>query len=219
MQSRVGMLFVPIVPTGGNAVLSPLLRACLPLALFFAGPTAYAQQPLGKTVIVHSKDEYAEIDTSATKALLGRLRGNDAAIRNAALTEAKNAPNVYAPPVLFEIANDLYAKGQPEEATYWYLLARLRSGMDGDILLDETAKSGITELVLANRQGFSAYLPQHTQEAWKQLNRAVDWDRANSPKYDRRWLALHGIRAISSALPGSEDIARERDEITIPQSQ
>jgi len=178
-----------------------------------------SREPLGKIVYVESQDEFAEINMQATKGMLQLLRSSDEGVRDKALQQAIARPNHYAPPVLFEISKALYADDQPEEATYWYVLARVRAVNDSSILLDETAKIGLLELVQAFNKGFSDYAPQHMDVVWTQMNRAVNWDRANPPAYDRRWMALHGMQAIRSGLAAKEGRSRERGDITIPQQQ
>jgi hypothetical protein len=174
---------------------------------------------LGRTVIVNAQDEFAEIDNARSLALLKLIQSADATTREAALKKAVSDPNAYVPSILFEISKDLYARGQSEDATYWYSLARLRMLNDSDILVDTTAQSGLLTLVQTYGSGFSEYAPGHWDVVWQQLNRAVEWDRTNPPAYDRRWLALHGIRAIQSALPSPDGVTREKQEITIPVSE
>lgn len=67
-----------------------------------------SRQPLGKIVYVESQDEFAEINTQATKGMLQLLRSSDEGVRDKALQQAIARPNHYAPPVLFEISKALY---------------------------------------------------------------------------------------------------------------
>lgn len=184
------------------------------LAALSAAGTVSGQ---GKTVYLNAQDEFSDIDNRRSMALIAQFKSPDASVRESATKQAMADPNTYVPPILFEVSAVLYDRNQPEEATYWYTLARLRTVKDSDILLDKTAASGIGVLVQTYGAGFRAYAPTHMDEVLKQMNRAVEWDRAHPPAYDRRWLALHGVRAISSGLAAKEGREREQEEITVPE--
>ena len=192
------------------------LALCL-AALSAAGSAS--GQALGKTVHVDAQDEFSDIDNQRSMALIARFKSPDPRVQEAAIDEAMADPNAYVPPILFEISAVLYDRKQPEEATYWYALARLRAVKDSEILLDKTAASGIGQLVQVYGKGFRDYMPAHMDEVLKQMTRAVEWDRAHPPAYDRRWLALHGMRAIDSGLAAKEGRAREREAITVPEKE
>lgn len=181
--------------------------------------SAMAQGVLGKTVAVDAQDEYAQIEVEPSRSVMARLRSPDAGTRAKAADEVLAQPSRYNPAVLFAVSDTLFERGQPEEGVFWFAVANTRAVADAQILTDRTAVPGVVTIRQVFGVRFREYMKAHPEDEWPQVSRAIEWDRAHPPEYDRRWLALHGMRAVSSALAAQEGKPDGIDEITVPQAQ
>ncbi|MBU8976203.1 hypothetical protein JI752_008600 [Lysobacter sp. MMG2] len=180
--------------------------------------SAMAQGVLGKTVAVDAQDEYAQIEVEPSRSAMERLRSPDAQTRFKAADEVLAQPSRYNPAVLFAMSDTLFERGRPQEGVFWFAVANTRAVADAQIITDRTAVPGVVTIRQVFGTRFREHLKTHPQDEWPQVSRAIEWDRANPPQYDRRWLALHGIRAVSSALAAQEGKPDGIDEITVPQA-
>lgn len=182
-------------------------------------PVATGTQALGKTVAIEAQDEYARIEVEPSRSAMERLRSPDAAERSRALDEVLAQPSRYNPPVLMAMSAAVFERGDPEQGVFWYILGNTRAVADAQILTDRTAVPGVMTLRAVFGQPLKAYLIAHPDVEWTQTQRAVEWDRTHPVQYDRRWLSLHGMRAVQSALAAQEGKPDGVDEITVPQEK
>lgn len=187
-----------------------VLAALLVLAM----PAAVAQAAV-ETVVI-AKDRYTDIDTRSTLELLRELRSPNADIRAHAVEKALKSPESFAPPVFYLTANLLLDSDRPKEALFWFYVGHMRAVNDATILTDRTAASGVDVLMTEHGGRLLQYAQAHPDLWLQQASLAIDWDRSHPSRYDRRWLALHGMQAMQSALGGSDGDSAQRKEITVP---
>lgn len=178
--------------------------------------TAPAQETLGRKVYVSAPDEYSRIEVQPSRATMDLLRSPDLKVRSKATDEVLREPNRYNPAVLFAMADNLLERGREDEAVFWFVVANTRGFADARILTDQTAAPGVLKLRQVFGTRIREYLIAHLDVEWAQTERAIAWDRANPPQYDRRWLSLHGVRAVSSAVAAQAGQPYEVGEITVP---
>lgn len=184
-----------------------------------AMPGASRAQTLGKTVAIDAQDEYAQIEVEPSRSAMERLRSPDAAERSRVIDEVLAQPSRYNPAVLMAMSAAVFEQGKQEQGTFWYILGNTRAVADAQILTDRTAVPGLMTLRAVFGQPLKAYLIAHPDVEWAQTQRAVEWDRTHPVQYDRRWLSLHGMRAVQSALSAQEGQPDDVDEITVPQEK
>jgi hypothetical protein len=154
--------------------------------------------PLGHRVPVPPSGERAMIEVAGQKAAVVALHGPDPAPVVAAVLAF---PQAYAPPVLGALAAVLFARGERDEAAFWFYAAQLRARFDANRCADPTAAGAVG--VLTRRYG-----PEINRHAFADpaglrstVERVVRWDRATPHDYDHRWINLHGMGVFTGAAP------------------
>jgi len=187
--------------------------------LVFQGLAADVANAQGRAEVVEARSAgpYAQIETTATSEVLAEFRSPDPSIRDAALQKALDQPQNYAPPAHYAAAASLMERQRPEDAIFWFYVAHMRAVNDALILTDTTAASGVDSLRASYGDAILQYAESVPEVWWRQASAAVDWERRNAPDYDRRWLALHGMRAMRYSL--AADGGTVFEEITVPVEQ
>lgn len=185
-----------------------------------ASPVAMAD-----TVVVGPSGVYATIDTRLTVEAMAAINSGDAAAARAAIEAFAAAPERYAPPMFYLVSNVLMQADMPEPAMFWFYAGQLRATIDAALCLDASAREARS--VLNERYGgiINRYAFAHLDQLKQIVPKVVAWDKATSRAYDQRWINLHGMAAMRSALgdgstpalslPASEwdaVIANTRDE-------
>jgi hypothetical protein len=172
-------------------------------------------QLAGRQLQITAGGEYATIDTKADIATIKRLR-TDAPKDSADLAaQVTRASGHYSPPVLFALAEWYYKQGQIDDALFWLNAAGLRGLFDAKICTDTSTQSAIAELS-------QKMPPDLYRQQWKDparieriVDRVIDWDANTPADYDRRWISLHGLKAVNSGL----GMSITPGPLTLPQSQ
>ncbi len=157
-------------------------------------------RPLGHRIPVPPAGEYATIDVTGQNAVLAALHGPDP---EPAVAAVLGAPQSCAPPVLAATAAVLFARGERDEAAFWFYAAQLRARFDAERCADPTAGAAVAVLT-------QTYGPEINRHAFADparlratVERVVEWDRATPHDYDHRWIDLHSMGAFTGAAPTS----------------
>jgi hypothetical protein len=152
----------------------------------------------------HAPIEPAPIDVSPLRTALAELHSPRRSRRDAAIDDVRASPRSYPPPVLYALAHALFARGEPDEALFWYHAGQLRAWFDVERCADPTVADVVERL---RRQyggpinGY-AFVDAELDVLRTAVRRAVEWDRATAHDYDHRWVNLHGVRAFAGPGPG-----------------
>jgi hypothetical protein len=170
---------------------------------FSASPPRGQQQ-----ILVKPQGEYATIDTRLATTTVLKLRDTAGHENDELISDVENNSGNYAPPVLFMLATVLYKQGRSDDAIFWFNAARLRANFDAARCADESAKSGVPELVAQipiqlRRSQFDD--PAKLRDI---VHRVVRWDESTPYNYDYRWINLHGMNAMLSGM-GNADVAKK----------
>jgi tetratricopeptide (TPR) repeat protein len=167
---------------------------------------------IGKTVEVTPTGEFASIDTKPALALMQKLMGTKAHENDELVAKITGDSGSYPPPVLFALADLYYRQGDFYTALFWFNAARLRGNLDATLCTDVSARSAVPTIV----QQMPADLRQKQFDNLPKLKEIVEqvftWDQATPYNYDRRWISLHGMRAINSGLGAADSGA----PLTVP---
>ena len=187
-----------------------------PLLLAGTAP-AQAQAPArtaSAQVAVQPPAEYAQIDVERARTALQALGSPDAATRQRAIAQVQEAPQRYAPPVLYALSHVLLQQGQSEQAMFWFYAGQLRGRYDANRCADASARQAIG--VLNERYGgpINQYAFRHLPQLEKTVQEVIAWDRRTPHDYDHRWINLHGMDAF-----GASSDRGEAKALSLPEAQ
>lgn len=145
-------------------------------------------------------NEYARIDTHLATETMRTLSQGSASERLAAIAKVRGNPEKYAPPVFYQLSRVLFESGERDEATFWFYAGQLRARFDANRCADPSARQAVSVLNME----FGAPINQHAFADIVKLEalitKVVEWDRNTPHDYDHRWINLHGMAAMMSAL-------------------
>jgi len=170
------------------------------------------------TKTIRPGGEFAQIDTRLANETITLLSSGTAEERQKTITRIKARPQDYAPPVLYAMSSALFASGEKDEATFWFYAGQVRARVDASICADATARQAVSVL---NRQ-YGAPINQHAFQDIAKLEalvpRVVEWDRKTPYNYDRRWINLHGMKAVMSGM-GTQSPEASAAPLSLPREQ
>lgn len=171
-----------------------------------------------ETKAVKPSGEFAQIDTRLANETIQILNSGTAEEKQATIARIKARPQDYAPPVLYAVSSALFASGEKDEAAFWFYAGQVRARVDANICVDATARQAVSVL---NRQ-YGAPINQHAFQDIAKLEalvpRVVDWERKTPYNYDRRWINLHGMGAMTSAM-GTQSPGAPAALLSFPREQ
>jgi len=171
-----------------------------------------------KTVTVTPQDEFAKIDTRVAKKTMQILAEGTAEEKQDVIATIKSKPENYAPPVLYVLSNVLFESGDKDEGAFWYYAGQLRARVDANICADVSARQAVGVLNLHYGASINQYTFQDTPKVEELVPKVVDWERQTPYNYDRRWINLHGMRAMMSGL-GARSKGQSQTPLSYPKDQ
>lgn len=136
--------------------------------------------------------EYASIDTADQQAAFAALAGPEPAW---AIRAVLDAPERFAPPVLYALGTVLFA-ADPERGAFWFYAAQVRTRFDVNRCADPTASGAAAILAAHHGPPINRWAFADPARMRAIVERAVEWDRATPHDYDHRWVNLHGMGAF-----------------------
>ena len=149
---------------------------------------------------VTPKGEYAEIDTRLANETLQTLAKGTARDTVKAIADIQAHPEKYAPPVFYALSNVLFAGEKKDDALFWFYAGQLRARFDANRCADATARQAVNVLNQNYGTLINPYAFQDIPKLEKLIPKIVAWDREIPHSYDHRWINLHGMNAMMSAL-------------------
>lgn len=193
-----------------------LLVLCA-LGVLSLHPLRIFSQGGDSTIYVEPKGVYAEIDVSKDTKIMQLLENGGST--HAAVDSVLSRPDEYTPTLVCLISNILFAEGYKDSAAFWFYVGRTRARIDANLCTDNTAKSAVGELT----QHFGPEINKHVYEDINQVRpiweKVVQYIETHEEHYDRRWIALHGMRAMLSGLDEDEGEEEETEPIILPQEE
>jgi len=102
--------------------------------------------------------------------------------------------NIYIPPVLFALAEELFSKGKKEKAVFIYYLALIRSLVDikqKEIFVNRNQK--IIELYTQHfGRSINFYVESNFEKAENQILKACEYVKNHPADYSFKWIYLDG---------------------------
>ncbi|HEU6437951.1 MAG TPA: hypothetical protein VE028_10900 [Nitratidesulfovibrio sp.] len=165
-----------------------LLTLLLPLA-------ACVGQQGGRTTVAPA-GEYATINTAPALALMKRLHSTSAETRDAAIREVLAKPQSVMPTVLYALSAALFAKGEKDDAAFWFYAGQLRARYDANRCADVSARQAVAVLNQNYGPPINQYAFQDIPKLKTLIPMVVEWEEKTPHDYDHRWINLHGMGAM-----------------------
>lgn len=174
------------------------LSAILALMLLLSLAACVGQQggQRGRNITVAPTGEYATIDTGPAMALMKRLHSTSADTRDAAIREVLATPQSVMPTVLYALSYALFAKGEKDEAAFWFYAGQLRARYDANRCADVSARQAVAVLNQNYGPPINQYAFQDISKLKKLIPMVVEWEEKTPHDYDHRWINLHGMGAM-----------------------
>lgn len=170
-----------------------------------------------ETVEVKPVGEYADIDVSHQNDLVKALTGSDSNAVKLAGEEALQNLDSANPVVLYVLSNVYFASDRDGAAMIFYI-AQMRARTDANLCADVSARQAVS--ILNNY--FGPMINKHAFQTKERLTsilaKAISYVRSHEVKYDRRWINLHGLNAMSldgTVNPAPLSIPKDQWEATI----
>jgi hypothetical protein len=157
-------------------------------ALHFARADDAVIEPTGiyKTIDVH-------LATDTIKA----LRDSKGTARLEVIHAITAKPEDFAPPVLYVLSSVLFEQDKKDEAVFWFYAGQLRGRIDANICADKSARAAVAEM----NERFGTPINQYSFENIPLLTNTVErvlaWEEKTPCHYDRRWINLHSMAAMT----------------------
>jgi hypothetical protein len=151
---------------------------------------------------VQPQGPFAQIDTRLANETIELLDKGNAGEQQRTIERIKARPENFAPPVLYALANALFQRGEKDDAAFWFYAGQLRARFDANRCADVTARQAVRELNRTFGVAINKYAFEDLPKLEALIPRVVEWDRRTPHRYDHRWINLHGMEAMRSALGG-----------------
>lgn len=181
--------------------LSRMGVAILAVASILGGLLA-SPSVVADTTTVTPRGEYSQIDTRLADETIGILaRGSASAEeRQAIIAKIKANPENYAPPVFYLLSQALFTEGEKDLAAFWFYAGQLRARIDANICADRSARQAVAALNENFGTPINQYAFQDIPRLEALIPKVVEWERRTPYNYDRRWINLSGMGAITSGF-------------------
>lgn len=194
-------------------MIKSLLNIALVGIVLFQSTSLLLAQLGDSTILIQPTGVYAEIDMKKDLLILEQLSEKGTMLSSMDVV-LKN-PDEYSPTVLCVVSNILFAQGYKDSAAFWFYTGRMRARIDANLCTDNTARSAVSELT----QYFGPAINQYMYSDLANLDnvravwaKTVAYLETHDELYDRRWIALHGMRAMMSGMEDEEGLEGENDD-------
>jgi hypothetical protein len=171
--------------------------------LFVANAADIAVDPSGVY-----KDIDVRLTVDTVKALRDFQGEKQMKVANAVIAK----PEEFAPPVLYVLSSVLLDQGKKDDAVFWFYAGQLRGRIDANICADKTAAA----IIDAMNQKFGPPINQYSftnrSLLTNTLERVIAWEEKTPCHYDRRWINLHGMNAMTGETNSALSVPQEQWE-------
>jgi len=173
------------------------------VALFFAHGADISIGPIGV---------YKTIDVRLANDTIKALHDSKGEKRLQIIQRIFDEPENFAPPVLYFVSSVLFEQGKKDDAMFWFYAGQLRGRIDANICADKSAQAAVGEL----NQRFGTPINQYSfadiPKLTNTVNRVLAWEEKTPCAYDRRWINLHGMNAVTGDTNSPLSVPKEQWE-------
>jgi len=166
----------------------------------------------GADVTVEPTGIYQTIDVRLMDETIRSLAQADGKTRARIISAIASKPEKFAPPVFYFLSNVLFDDGQKDDAMFWFYAGQLRGTIDAKICAEKSARAAIGAL----NEKFGPPINQYAFKDIPKLTNTVEhvlaWEEKTPYDYDRRWINLHGMKAIIGDTNAPLSVPREQWE-------
>ena len=109
------------------------------------------------------------------------------------------APNDYAPPVLYLISAIMFDNEYQDQATFWFYAAQLRARSDANKSGDDTAHAAVSQLNQRFGANITPYSMSNPERLKGIVSQVLEWDTEQTRNYDARWIALQSKDVLTES--------------------
>lgn len=154
-------------------------------------------QAHSKEVEVKPSGIYKTIDVQLQNDTIKSLQKAKGKALEESIKKITNAPENYAPPVLYFLSSILFHGGKKDEAMFWFYAGQLRGRIDANICADKSAAGAIDALNAKFGPQINQYAFKDIPKLTNTVEKVVVWEEKTACNYDRRWINLEGMNAFS----------------------
>ena len=170
------------------------------------------------THIIPRKGEYAAIDVDLMNKTIQILGKGSSEERQEAIGKITASPENYAPPVFYLLSNILFQDGKKDEGAFYFYAGQLRARFDANRCADMSAREAVDVLNGMFGPMINKYTFQDVSRLEEIIVKVVEWDRTTPHHYDHRWINLHGLNAVRTALD-TDDPNAKSTALSLPKEQ
>jgi hypothetical protein len=148
-------------------------------------------------VAVEPTGVYKTIDVRLANDTIKALHDKKEDKRLAVISAIRNRPEDFAPPVLYVLSSVLFEQDKKDEAMFWFYAGQLRGRIDANICADKSARGAIAAMNEKFGPVINQYSFKNIPLLTNTVERVVAWEENTQCNYDRRWINLHGMNAMT----------------------
>ncbi len=170
-----------------------------------------------ETIEVKPVGEYANIKVEHDNSLVRKLLGNNPDDVKQAGEEALHNLDGFNPVVLYVLSNVYFGSDKDGAAMIFYV-GQMRARIDANLCADDSARDAVSILNESYGPLINKYTLQSKDRAVGIVTKAIAYVRTHDVTYDRRWINLHGMNAMSldgSVNPAPLSIPKDQWDATI----
>jgi hypothetical protein len=170
---------------------------------------------VAQTIDIEPKGIYKEIDLDRHNNVIQILNGNDTKLKQQTIDSILKNNNLYNPPVLYVLSNELFKQDKKDDAMFWFYTAQLRARYDANLCMDNSAKRAVSVFNAEYGPEINTYAFKDIDKLEKTVLKVIDFVKTNEENYDHRWINLHGMDAVIS----STEQNAEKKELSQPKEK
>jgi len=151
----------------------------------------------GSDITVEPEGIYKAIDVRLATDTIKALRESKGKARVEVINNITDQPENFAPPVLYLLSSVLFEQDKKDEAMFWFYAGQLRGRIDANICADRSARAAIGALNQRFGAPINRYSFTNILLLTNTVERVLAWEEKTPCHYDRRWINLHGMAAIT----------------------
>jgi hypothetical protein len=148
-------------------------------------------------VPIESSDIYKSIEVRLANDTIKALHDRKDDARLEVIDTIRNHPEDFAPPVLYVLSSVLFEQNKKDEAVFWFYAGQLRGRIDANICADKSARAAIAEMNQRFGPPINQYSFKNIPLLTNTVERVLAWEENTPCHYDRRWINLHGMTAMT----------------------
>jgi hypothetical protein len=188
----------------------PAARALAQLLVFLALFASFPFCTRAADTPTEPPEIYQDIDVRVSNDAIKSLRTEKDKKLETVEKLVMATPENFNPSVLYTLSSVLFNQGKKDEAVFWFYAGQLRGRIDAAICADKSARAAIDTLNQRFGPPINHYALTNISLMTNAIERVLTWEEKTPCHYDRRWINLQGVKAMT----GNADKA-----LSAPQNQ